>query len=161
MSSDEEKINEFLKQMGFSAQLGLMSGAPDVKITTANHMGVNLFVYIDPRSESVTVFVAFAYLPKVHVAPFLRRLLALNEQLIGPAFCIREDDNTVRLKSSRLMEGLDFSEFKAMLDIRRTWPMSSSCHSNLDDFRERSKAHSSRCLSTELFHVYERHSSRD
>lgn len=114
MSSNEEKINEFLKQMGFSASLGDVLGFPG-KAAAVNHMGVHVNVYLFSIGI-LAIFVSFGYVPKVNVAPFFRRLLALNDQLVGPAFSIVEADNTVRLKNSRLMEGLDFSEFKDMLD---------------------------------------------
>jgi hypothetical protein len=115
MSAHEDKLNEFLKSMGFAAPLAPWPEVPGAKVVVCNHMGLNLIVALE-QDALIYVQDHCGYLPKVNTAPFYRRLLTLNASFIGAYFCVFEADDALVLRTSRLVDGLDFVEFKAMLD---------------------------------------------
>jgi hypothetical protein len=116
MATFEERINEFLKSMGFPS-VGLTSNPPDppqLKTVTVNHMGCPVHIS-DDNEYFLVMIIAFAYLPRVNVAPFFRRLLELQGLMGGPCFTF-QPDGLLKLQMCRQLEGLDFVEFKVMLD---------------------------------------------
>lgn len=116
MSTHEEKINEFLKSMGFSSQLVHTPPNPAELIgATVNHMGVPITVWKD-REVFVMAYIHFGFVPKVSVAPFFRRLLELQGDMGGYYFSITRLEGGLLLQYARQLEGLDFIEFKTMLD---------------------------------------------
>ena len=116
MPSNEEKINEFLKSVGSQAQLAQTAGMalPNMQAIVA-HMGVNFGVILD-QNTFIICQSGIAYLPRANIAPLYRRLLALNLVMGGPYFGLVEQTNVISLQITRNVEGLDFVEFKWMLD---------------------------------------------
>jgi hypothetical protein len=122
MATPEERVNEFLKSMGFSATLGPAGppNPPGLAFAQVIHMGCNVTVWKD-RDFFLTVEVAFAYVPKTSVAPFLRRLLEM-QAIMGGAYFAIEPSGLLKLSMTRMIEGLDLVEFKNMLDqVASNW----------------------------------------
>jgi hypothetical protein len=113
MPNPEENINQYLKSMGFSTSLAPAEGMPNVRFAVVSHMGVNMAIVLDGPFVYPTV--NLGYVPKMNVAPLLRRMLNLNAVMGGPQFFVREDDS-IGMQVARQVEGLDFVEFKSMLD---------------------------------------------
>jgi hypothetical protein len=116
MATFEERINEFLRSMGFASAVLASAPAdpPQLKTVAVNHMGCTVYIS-DDNEYFLLMMIAFAYLPKVNVAPFFRRLLELQGVLGGPCFTF-QPDGLLKLQVCRPLEGLDFVEFKVMLD---------------------------------------------
>jgi hypothetical protein len=118
MSPNEEKLSNFLKSLGYSAQLDEAPppNPPGLKTVFAQHMGVNVSIWLD-RDLILIITIVFGFLPKANTAPLMRRCLALNAKLIGVCIALAEGANpSLQLNGCRFMEGLDFVEFKALLD---------------------------------------------
>lgn len=119
MSIAKDKIDGFLKNMGFAAELALASGEGSSLWQVpggVTHNGVLMTVALDAQTQSLFVQVGFGFVPKANIAPLLRRLLALNVTLIEGTFCLNEATNMLVLQLSRRAEHLEFADFKAILD---------------------------------------------
>ena len=116
MATHEDKVNDFIKQIGATTELAVQPGdPPTVKVAQVDHMGLRIQVGVD--NEALLTFdVAFGYVPKTNIAPLFRRLLALNGTIAHVAFGLFEKQNILKLQTSRSLEGLDFVEFKSLLD---------------------------------------------
>jgi hypothetical protein len=120
MSSEaEERINQFMKAMGFSEQLRSDNPEfPAAKVALPTHTGVTFWVMLDNSDTILTTAIAFAFLPRTNVvAPLMRRLLELNATIAGGySFGIQPNDLIV-YKATRIVEGLDLVEFRNLCDM--------------------------------------------
>jgi hypothetical protein len=119
VSSAKDKIDGFLKNMGFTAALAptSMGGATLWQVPGGvTHNAIPMAVALEGQTGTLFVQVAFGFVPKANVAPLFRRLLALNLTLIEGAFCLNEVTNALVVQVSRRAEHLEFADFKAILD---------------------------------------------
>lgn len=114
--SNEEKVTQFLKSLAIpAAPFHDLPGVPGVRGTLGTHMGLQVDVQVH-QDRLLIAQLIIGYVPKTNVAPLYRRLLTLNALFIGVYFCIFDNKNTIVLRTSRNLEGLDLTEFKLLLD---------------------------------------------
>ena len=118
MSSNEVKIVEFLRTMGYTVQLLADTGTADLKYADIVHMGVNIRILKD-REIFVAAQAGLGFVPKQNVAPFFRRLLELHSVMGGPYFAIGSN-NWLNFNMCRQLDGLELVEFRVMLDTLAT-----------------------------------------
>jgi hypothetical protein len=99
--------------MGFPSQLVELS--PGWSHARLNHAGLAIELYLD-QDQWIAIEIPIGYLPKANVAPLFRRLLVLSTVMGGVFFCIGDNDNIVRLKITRGIDGLEVIELRWMLD---------------------------------------------
>jgi len=115
MSQHATAINQYLSSMGIPATLAPAPGAAGVMATVINHLGVNIGVFL--IGDAILLLEAgLGYPPAGNLLPFYRRLLVENSDLIGVAFCVKDQDNSVAMRTSRQAAGLDAEEFKSMIE---------------------------------------------
>jgi hypothetical protein len=113
--SNEEKVAQFLKSLAVTATpFRDLPGVPGVRGVIGTHMGLQVDIQVHQDNLLIAQLI-IGYVPKANVAPLYRRLLALNTIFVGVYFCIF-DNNTIVLRTSRNLEGLDLFEFKLLLD---------------------------------------------
>ena len=121
LTTHQQAINQFLKTVGIQNQLADLPGmAAPYAYTDSIYMGIPIRVVLD-QDKYVYANMCLGYVPKMNVAPLYRRLLTLSAMTIGIYFCINDMDNAILLRSSRIVEGLDANEFKAMIDSICAW----------------------------------------
>lgn len=116
MANQVENISQYLKSLGLNSLLEDVPGVNDFKRVVINYVGVNMTVDLHLAGiPSLNMYLFFAYIPKINIAPVFRKLLNLNNLLFAKLF-IDENINAIGMKFQRPLEGLDFVEFKWMLD---------------------------------------------
>lgn len=115
MSAQEQMINSYLQNLGVPGQLQALPANPTLKLVAISYSSVNMAVIL-VQDAVLFLEAGLGYAPKQTLLPFYRRILVANSNLINASFCLKENDNNVVIRSSRQVIGLDFQEFKAMVD---------------------------------------------
>jgi hypothetical protein len=121
--SSEQTINEYLQKMG-SSPVAQWTTSQNPQGTTvfsgeAIHMGVRLWLMIEEGgvNEFLAISVPIGFVPKTNVAPLFRMLLAQSTGMSGAYFCLVEASNLLMYRTARNLKGLDFVEFKDLVDV--------------------------------------------
>ncbi|WP_420628187.1 hypothetical protein [Candidatus Leptofilum sp.] len=114
--SSEGTITQYLQQLGAPATPFVnLPGTTGLRSTTATYMGLQVELQI--HNEQMLMFqFMIGYAPSMNAEAILRHLMVLNSMMIGVYFCIFSANNAIVLRSSRMLTGLDFVEFKQSLD---------------------------------------------
>lgn len=113
----EETVNQYLQKMNITIAKpfsDVPGTNPVHRFTLIKHLNLNIGIAII-SDQYIYPFASLGYVPKQNIAPLLRRLLNLNSKMGGPYFYI-DDAGGIQLSIMRKQEGLDYSEFKWMLD---------------------------------------------
>ncbi|MCA9918329.1 MAG: hypothetical protein KC445_10275 [Anaerolineales bacterium] len=114
--SSEGTISQYLQQIGAATTpFNNIPGANGVRSITATYMGLQAEIQILNEQILMLQFV-IGYAPPMNAEPLLRQLMILNSMMVGVYFCVFQANNCIVLRSSRMLEGLDFVEFKQALD---------------------------------------------
>jgi hypothetical protein len=114
--SSEETIAQFLQQLGAPATpFNNLSGTTGIRGTVATYMSLQVDIQVLQGNMLLAQFV-IGYLPKTNAELILRQLMVLNSTMIGVYFCVFNANNAIVLRTSRVIEGLDYVEFKQALD---------------------------------------------
>jgi hypothetical protein len=101
-----------------------------MKYGVTTHMGVSLGLIIElgtnPQPyEILQINFSIGYIPKSNIAPLFRTLLARSAGMSGAFFYLNETTNLIGYKVQRYLSGIDFEEFKQMMDLMASlyWPV--------------------------------------
>lgn len=110
----ESMVTQFLRNLGLNAVFQVVN--PMCKYALLNYCGLNLVIQMD-QNQFIQFNAGIGFVPKANLVALYRRLLELNSTSINWWFAIEPTQDNVQIRSSRPIQGIDFAEFKAILDV--------------------------------------------
>jgi hypothetical protein len=111
-SIHQDKLNGFMRAMGFSQRLEVIDDAQNIMIADINYAGINLRIWHAAQEQVFSILVHFAFLPPQNVAPVMRRLLEIDYKLISGYYFGLGEDNSLYYMTVAPTETIELDEFK-------------------------------------------------